>query len=455
MSAQVTFSHTFRFPVYFPIRSLSFGAVVLASSLVLVTACGPNGPPSGDARHTLAEEPVDEPDAIDSLSHISWEWEAPVWTDITDVSSVAPGPAVFLRDGVIVLDGNTGEEVWSYIAPEDRSFYGFLNHDRSAFIVALGESSESNQEVFLLDVFTGADIGTIEIPEEPFATGLDKVNLSFRATRDERVEESQQTYSVRDLDTGEIQWEQEEILSCADAPDMDSVQDDAVIHTSVLIIAVTCSPEVYKEGMEVFHSVTALDLSDGSEVWRQNIVEIETSISPDAKLDVMGDEVVLHSHGMNTAHVIDVQEGDIVEEIAEPVVAVFEEGLLVDDSGAGHLTRSNVDGPTEYYALLAGEGTKKSLVLPDDSWDVTTPQEVSLFPDGLASVEAKKKEEGGELTLRFTAWDGTSSVLDAGSSSTLTDFTDEMRFGMVTRVPGGAALVNQNTGGSDVVVAYH
>ncbi|GAA1464371.1 hypothetical protein NE857_12480 [Nocardiopsis exhalans] len=52
-----------------------------------------------------------------SVTRLGWEWRAPEGGAVLDVERGPLGPVVVLKDGLVGLDGQTGEELWSYRRP--------------------------------------------------------------------------------------------------------------------------------------------------------------------------------------------------------------------------------------------------------------------------------------------------------------------------------------------------
>ena len=89
------------------------GAVgMLAGALVLVLVYGavtvlPVDATTAERRDDLAAVPA-------SVSGIGWTWEAPEDQYVLDAAAAGPGAVVRIGDGVVALDGETGEELWHH-----------------------------------------------------------------------------------------------------------------------------------------------------------------------------------------------------------------------------------------------------------------------------------------------------------------------------------------------------
>lgn len=65
----------------------------------------------------LAEAPGDPAPYPATVSRLGWEWQAPEGTAVVDVERGPLGPVIAVTDGLVGLDGRTGEELWSYRRP--------------------------------------------------------------------------------------------------------------------------------------------------------------------------------------------------------------------------------------------------------------------------------------------------------------------------------------------------
>ncbi|WP_017572519.1 outer membrane protein assembly factor BamB family protein [Nocardiopsis halotolerans] len=97
--------------------SLSFAtagvlAVVLVTGLVSMVAF-PREP------HTVAGEMGEPASVPESVSRVGWSWSPPLGVGVEEVRAGTHGPLVLLEDGVVSLDGPTGEELWSFRRPRD------------------------------------------------------------------------------------------------------------------------------------------------------------------------------------------------------------------------------------------------------------------------------------------------------------------------------------------------
>ncbi|QRN79534.1 MAG: hypothetical protein JK586_14895, partial [Nocardiopsis sp. BM-2018] len=90
-----------------------------AGALVVVLVAGLVAPLSEyrPVTHTFLSEAPGEPAPVPTdVSEVGWTWTAPENTEVVRVDAGSHGPVVVLRDGLIALDGRTGDELWTHRA---------------------------------------------------------------------------------------------------------------------------------------------------------------------------------------------------------------------------------------------------------------------------------------------------------------------------------------------------
>ncbi|WP_239646032.1 hypothetical protein [Nocardiopsis valliformis] len=88
----------------------ALAVVVLGGAIVLVVP---------REQHRVADE-LGEPAPVPAeVSQVGWEWQPPQGASVVEVRVGSHGPLALLRDGVVSLDGETGEVLWSYRRPHD------------------------------------------------------------------------------------------------------------------------------------------------------------------------------------------------------------------------------------------------------------------------------------------------------------------------------------------------
>ncbi len=92
--------------------SVSFCSSLFLSSCSFL---GNEGSVENDTDHRVYEGEAPSYSQVNSVSGVAWEWEVPDEdASLSEVLSGQSGPVMVLGDGVVGLDGATGEELWHY-----------------------------------------------------------------------------------------------------------------------------------------------------------------------------------------------------------------------------------------------------------------------------------------------------------------------------------------------------
>ncbi|GAA1437919.1 PQQ-binding-like beta-propeller repeat protein [Nocardiopsis tropica] len=419
----------------------SVAGPVLISFSLLACSCSFPGEAGG------ADE-VSEPQAVTSVSGVGWEWQTPSEREILAVEPVAMGAAVFMDTGVAVLHGGTGEEVWSYLVPEQEAFAAGLTVDGASLLVARGPSSdEPPEETLMLDADSGDSTGEFRVREGFAPWDLWSASEAERVHRPPGVVEEYRPLSIIDVASGDQRWEQEAPLTCEADPGLASQQPDSLIHDSLLLVLVVCSPEQFENPLEVTTAVVALDLADGQEVWRQEFTHESVGTFPNASIAVEGNALLLEGRDLPEAHVINVPDGEIRASTPRTVVGMFEGEILAwEGSSEGH----------RYDLLGTDLETVESVEFPERPWrSLLSEEDVLPLGDGLVSVEVLEEDGApSALALGFTPWGGTETeVLDSGFPIEAGDYFDRFT-GQVVEVPGAVVLLDGRSPEPTQLVAY-
>ncbi|RKS06279.1 hypothetical protein DFP74_1907 [Nocardiopsis sp. Huas11] len=98
-------------------RLVRGGALLMSIALALaVGAAGCSAAPSVDHIEYAGEPSA--PQEVTHASEVAWEWEAPEESLLRNVLAGSAGAVMVLGDGVVALDGATGEELWHYRKPD-------------------------------------------------------------------------------------------------------------------------------------------------------------------------------------------------------------------------------------------------------------------------------------------------------------------------------------------------
>ncbi|WP_239643020.1 outer membrane protein assembly factor BamB family protein [Nocardiopsis alkaliphila] len=135
--------------------SNAVGALVL-SVLLPVSGCGFFGEGEGDpgVDHRVYEGEAPAYEVPGSVSRVAWEWEVPDQENsLVDVLPGRSGPVMVLGDGLVGLDGATGEELWHYRLEGGGVHGAWVTPEGEEILLSLPGAEPDS--VVLLDAGTG------------------------------------------------------------------------------------------------------------------------------------------------------------------------------------------------------------------------------------------------------------------------------------------------------------
>lgn len=290
---------------------------------------------------TVATGEVDPPDQVGpsevdaSATPVAWTWDAPEGASIHPsgpdlgeksdaIVAAGPGLAVRVADGVVALDGRTGEERWRY-RRTGAEVYRVTSSPSGEWVVVtfVNGGDGAGQRVVALDGRTG-EAGIDEVVTtgssgpSSWALVTGSTVLHRGAGDGEHV--------ARSLDDGRELWRWEPPAGCA-LPPFDAVEPAA----STLLVALVCLDE--QPGADLSGEVVLLgvDPNSGEERWRREepfaselpdgerrwsdpaAVKLDASVDGAAALvewQVQGAEGVLGESGRR--FVVDTATGEVV-----------------------------------------------------------------------------------------------------------------------------------------------
>ncbi|GAA1437937.1 hypothetical protein GCM10009602_04830 [Nocardiopsis tropica] len=248
------------------------GAAALTLSVSVSTGCSALG--SG---HEVAESVV-ELEHRSAVSGVAWDWAAPDRSRAA-VFPVPGGVAVLQAAGVVVLSGETGEELWQYRVSEGEVSGNVSDDGRHVVLRSEGDTGAGTGGTEL----TVLDSGTGEIVHEFDSNGVEAVervgwmpqigeSLSG-VTGDIWVVHDEAGVTAHQWEDGEARWSSA-TADLARCTDVGSVDDLAVLD-GVVVAAFTCyeqpegeDPVDMVEGREFVSGLVGLDPASGEELWR-------------------------------------------------------------------------------------------------------------------------------------------------------------------------------------------
>lgn len=186
-------------------RAQRFAALLGIS--ILVVACSESEVPSS-SNHSTYSGDIGEIHHVDSVSRVSWEWDAPEGYVLRDVLSGVGGAVMVLGDGVIGVEGETGEELWRYRLPDSSLESAAITPGGGSVVLIYRVEGEGKFDVVVLDAGTGELNGKYSSPAVDNGSERD-----FHLTDHARLTLSEGGgfgLSAESLENGETLWEFQE-----------------------------------------------------------------------------------------------------------------------------------------------------------------------------------------------------------------------------------------------------
>ncbi|WP_444963367.1 outer membrane protein assembly factor BamB family protein [Nocardiopsis sp. M1B1] len=397
-------------------------AVVLVSVLVGVTAF-PREP------HTTAAQGGDPPPVPETVSRVGWSWAPPMGTRIEEVHAGTHGPLVLLGDGAVSLDGETGEERWSFRRPRDHG-RGVWADDAHVYVRyvrgdvpegaepgADGEPVERTTAV--LDIATGEVTGEHTAFQPDGWGGLVAMTPEARIGLVRTGPGGSLTLSARALDGGEELWSR----ALAEADDGRACRnEDPLRYGDLLVTLHGCAPERqsrfgdhsdYESFSDLFSgenrvdvAVTAVDLTTGEEAWRHTWVTEPGGTAPEPvgggyPVGEGDPVVVLEQYDADPPlRVLDAATGERIDRLPELVAGGdwgrdedYEPESVVRADTAGGVLREDLRDGSLFHRVDASGG-------------ITATADAGDLLSGLASMENVVALEEAVVIPRVppTAW---------------------------------------------------
>lgn len=352
------------------------------------------------------------------VSDVVWQWQVSDEDTGVDVLPGPFGPLAVLEDGVVALNGTTGEEVWGYRVQEredtDHVTVG-LTPDEERVLVMRTERSgaETSVETVVVDSRTGevAERHSHELPVEVVeeADVREAIPDARNVSDHTWVEPTEEGFAAREIASGEVAWEFEPEEPCS----MVAAVASATFHGASVgvtgdtyLVPLLCEAEVSAEahGDATAPGVLlALDAATGEERWAKSH---EVLLTPSSHSDPgnfalyfntsvdQGSFVARTEEGRT---VFDVASGEVVyEDIAdfypeggslEYLFHLSEEvvGTLVDSGRNAHPLRLRMTDVPDGETLTEVE-------LPEDYYARRNPSYFSLRPADLGSGSVALEE---------------------------------------------------------------
>jgi hypothetical protein len=445
----------------FPYRRLRVILVALVVVVVLVTGVFV-APRVADrlwpVDHQVAATTVGDLDIPGTVSEVGWEWQPPPGQTIRDMYPAVSGVVAVVSDGVVGINGVTGEEVWHY----RRTDSGVQSHSvtpdgRSVAITFSSESTgdaEGLEKTIVLDAADGSLSHEYETPALEEETVPDE-RLRFRyVTNDSYVvprvgSDGHLRVDAFSLATAEEQWSyggEQEIASVGQV----FVAEDVVIATGVVTSE---NPDGGGHSLVM----VGLDASTGEPLW-----EVDRSF--DASQEDIPDMRYEPGWGAVTVNLLE-PGGESVNWLVDPLTG---ESLLETATypgwvtGDGYITRSaDPEAGLVHYSYMRFDGSEESGITV-----VERPGEAEIAPgiatpDGLLRLDYLEEESllRGPVTLGVSVWGGagTEHTIPLGFDThervpaSFMATMDTARTPEMALVPGALVVIDQTAGSTHMV----
>ncbi|WP_304452330.1 hypothetical protein [Nocardiopsis sp. YSL2] len=413
----------------------------------------------------------------------TWEWELPEdeGGGITDVHSLPFGLAAELDNGVVALDGATGEEIWHYRRPDATVVSASATSDGELFALAFqqvteesdGDEQDTREEdepvmwaVVILDAVTGEITNEYEIEQErklgfdrqPVvgppgsdfdapATGVHHLTDDARlvhAIGPARVE-------ARALDDDEVLWSNEEVFAGPVQTDADGrtyLGQVRVVGDTVLASQFYTTNEDHRF---YYYDLTAIDSANGEVRWRKSweLGDIRGQDDPTFSAPSPEGGVAVWLPIEDSGVLLDLRFG---EELASDLWA---DGRVLGVLADGYVT---ADGPSHVYRDRSGEPVDELQVLVEEggsalSASIATPEAVIGLYAVSGTGDTGSEEQAEDAAVRVFSRDGgaqTASIpldvaLARGAGEAATRLSERVaeqpRF--LRAVPGAVVVLDQ------------
>ncbi|MBQ1083519.1 PQQ-binding-like beta-propeller repeat protein [Nocardiopsis sp. B62] len=412
---------------------------------------------------TTTERRVDPPPVPDSVSGIGWVWEAPEGDHVSRAATAGEGLVVLIGDGVVALNGETGEELWHHRRPGSVTAQLFTSADGATVMLSFlpGAGSLDGGALFVaLDAHTGQVRAQDVLP----------VNIFGRVPRIDLFDDGYVAHAAGGALTGmdpesfARTWRFQAPEECRTEDFTSSAGGRDVVATLYECV----EPEV--EGSEIV--ILGLDPADGSEVWRHESSTSRTyeevhGYHAEVALRTGTDGAVMALHWNSFENeaqesvVLDQADGTVIAEGIEEVLPRLDQGGDTEArqpnaafDARGYLTATSLFEPTVEYTWhpFGGGEPRRTAPLVAREDEFRFEQGVALT-DMLVTSQLLVPEDRdsyvgpAHLTVHGAPWDGGEPwelevEFEAVDSDLIRMWPESTP---LLRVPGALAIVHGGT----------
>jgi hypothetical protein len=266
---------------------ISAGGGVLAGALTAVllailAGAGVAHRAGPEVEHTT-HDPADPPPALPaSVDEVAWTWHPPDDLDAQEALPSAHGVIIRLGDGVLALDGRTGEEQWRYRRPGVPALMR-ISTDREtiALVYRTWTRHGTRTELLTFDAATGRShdvhptpdaypeyaFRDVEVGYSGYSYSMDDVHLTpqTHVSLHREMEIGEVLVEGYDLHSGALVWSAPREAECVGPNDEYGELDRKRLQVvgDLVVFARRCD-----DSTEATNEVLALDADTGEERWR-------------------------------------------------------------------------------------------------------------------------------------------------------------------------------------------
>ena len=363
--------------------------------------------------------PLDEHPLARTATDTAWEWDPPEGSEAFAAHPIPSGVAVRLDDGVIALDGVTGEPTWRYRREETALTAAYTTSDTKQLALTFDkEQAEEHrltdprmEDLLVLDTATGEIIAEQEIEEVGRRRGTNNPTRGpngaiqdlpasgiHQLTNDARIEFLASEFAAHSLTDGTESWRNETAFPWSSEDD--SISDAYSGQTTVSgNTIVSGRSTVNSENRHDWsYEIVALDADTGELRWEDSWPIGDGGDYPDPTFTLGSNTLALRLYPEEQGRILDLESGEEITIDPWPeeggLLALTDDGYVtidqsIDDDRGVHY----YDHQGEQRHHLEPDGVNlqltRTLALPTDESLIT------LGPD----PDAPDESDRGLLTV--------------------------------------------------------
>ncbi|MEV2274709.1 PQQ-binding-like beta-propeller repeat protein [Nocardiopsis sp. NPDC049922] len=421
--------------------------------------------------HTVADAFPDAPAPVPTdVGEVGWTWEPPEGVAVQAVEPGPLGPLLLLDDGVVALDGASGDQLWSYRHPYSQVSARVVADGARAVITRQPSADQyDDRRVTEIDTATGRITRESAVPS--LRSEGEELRLSFlAATADLRLYEWSEPgepyrISARDARSSEEAWAftlpNEGDRACAADYGWRAGENVLLVH-DLLVVLYGCADADQLEDNRFLWDVAAdpdasftvttaaLDTASGEVVWKheweaagENDYDLATH-HPQPGSDVGPVVVVDSDHGRGLPRVLDPRDGTLVNEVPPELTASGTgmaegfEGLVHADSTGTVLLTQDDDGwegpgrpPWEFVRASPDGEVIGTALLQEETVYSDDVETAVMLGDAVAVLTRKPRDEAQDeralsaAVVGFGNEVGETVWIELAQEHTDTDFAED------------------------------